>query len=411
MDIAIKSLGPLLFMLLWAWHVNRARTVAFFWISLFFTSIAGFSQNFEFIYRELHQGVQIPMMVMGFLLLAKGKFLRPIGAILSAFLGLILLSLLINEVTPEASSQLLNFLVVMGTTIFIMTNLKKLPDNQIALLLRFISQLGGLAAVIGILEFLTTGNARVEATFANPNYFALFIGISYCFAVASKRGPVRLIILALIITAIVLSGSRSAIILPVFSHLWMIVSRYSLKERFARGFIIIVLGGAAFMATGLQIDREGADASDAERYLFWQIGIEMAKENPWFGVGWGNYISEFSNYSHLPKAIFTDNGVVDTLYEERRVSHNDYVRILAELGIPAFILSVILTFAVFFRAWKLEGPFQTVVMPVWMGLFLFSLVHNNLNTAYFWVFFLLPHLHWYSGYSGRAPKRVRHQRS
>jgi len=121
----------------------------------------------------------------------------------------------------------------------------------------------------------------------------------------------------------------------------------------------------------------------------------MTIDNPLSGVGWGRFISEFSNYSSSVDKIILDNGVIDASKQDRRVTHNDLLRIMAELGLIAFFLVLIFLWKTAMLIYKHKGFGFNCLFPCWAGMLLFSLSHNNLNTAYSWFFLLLP---WYVFY-------------
>ena len=72
--------------------------------------------------------------------------------------------------------------------------------------------------------------------------------------------------------------------------------------------------------------------SGATRAWDWWIGLEMWKSSPWVGVGLGNYKLEFLPYK--AKFLQTPQGANYDFYIPRAAqAHNDYVQVLAEVGI------------------------------------------------------------------------------
>jgi O-antigen ligase len=84
-----------------------------------------------------------------------------------------------------------------------------------------------------------------------------------------------------------------------------------------------------------------------ERLLLASAGLNMLKAYPWTGVGAGNF-----------KAFVRQFGEVN----EDHVAHNTYVSLLAEMGIPGFLLFMAVVVATFWslervrRRTKLDGP-------------------------------------------------------
>lgn len=75
-------------------------------------------------------------------------------------------------------------------------------------------------------------------------------------------------------------------------------------------------------------------ASANSRIHFWKTAIDMANDNPLFGVGFSRYQNEYDNY--------------DTLHGKfggRRAVHNTLLKILAEIGYTGFAIFTILILA------------------------------------------------------------------
>lgn len=59
-------------------------------------------------------------------------------------------------------------------------------------------------------------------------------------------------------------------------------------------------------------------------------------------MGWvgEDFPAEFKNYTYISNNLLFKGVEVDASGQDRRVTHNDLVRILAELGFPAFLLAI-----------------------------------------------------------------------
>ena len=72
--------------------------------------------------------------------------------------------------------------------------------------------------------------------------------------------------------------------------------------------------------------------SGAVRTWDWWVGLEMWKSSPWVGVGLGNYKLDFLPYK--AQFLATPQGAGYGFYIPRAAqAHNDYVQVLAELGL------------------------------------------------------------------------------
>lgn len=389
--IVTKYLASIALIAIWLAYVQLSKSKKFGLVSLFFVSIAAFSQNFELYFRNLHQVIQIPMILFGFIYLIQGKVSRASSLVFWFLFSSICLSIFLSEFDSDSRTQLTNFISSLGVTIFLLKIFWDLSYCHKYLFSTFMVRIGSFAAVAGIYESYALGVDRVEGTFANPNYFALFIGICYCFLFFRKLSVLDWVFASVMIFGIYLSGSRSAIFMPLFAHIWAIWKYEALRTRLQKVLFMCVAITFSYAFLLGVADREGADGSDAERIIFTRIGLDMAIDHPFTGVGWGRYPAMFSQYAQFTDSlILPDDSEFSVASQERRVSHNDFVRIFAELGIvagTAFIVFVLLGAKLAFQTKSVLSP---VMLPIIFGLILFSATHNNLNTAMTWFFLLIP---------------------
>jgi O-antigen ligase len=89
----------------------------------------------------------------------------------------------------------------------------------------------------------------------------------------------------------------------------------------------------------------------------WKVGWRMVENDPWRGVGAGNFSTSSIHYLLRPGSIKRDDFIVDT----PKVAHNMYLEVLAEIGILGLVLFLaILGFSLVciiraIRAFKLAG--------------------------------------------------------
>jgi hypothetical protein len=391
LDSFIKLFAPFIFLALWVSYISIKRSFGLSLVALFFASYAGFSQNFEFFYREFHQLIQIVMMFYIALIVIKRRSVKNISLIPVSLFVLIIISLLVSGLDEDARQQLINYIVCIFVVLLIYTSIKS--DDDFESLIIYLAKLGVASALIGIFEFIVTGSDRIEGTFANPNYYALFIAVAFCIVWERYRGPKRGIYLAFIVAALVLSGSRSALIFPILAFAWSVYRARDYRLKFgilfssALALVILLYSGSSRLT-----DIDASNASDAERMGFSKIALSMANDYPYSGVGWGRFISEFSNYSTVAERVSVSGGLIDVASHERRVTHNDLLRILAELGWIAFFAALATIFYGVFLLWRSRASKFGYILPIWVGFIAFSMTHNNMNTAFFWFFFLMPFL-------------------
>jgi O-antigen ligase len=385
----LKLLAPAVFFVMWLYFVLRHKSNKLAGVSFFFTSIVAFSQNFAFIYREIHQLIQIVLILPWAYALIRNNKIHKFNCVFFILLIFIGLSLIFSIFDQDARAQLINLVAAICVTNYLFS--KTDTEQSMRVLMLFVAQLAIALSLIGLFEYVTNISPRIEGTFANPNYFAFFLGIGWCFAFQATKGIFKKLSLTLILTAIILSGSRIAIVFPLLQVLWYAYRLKGLKYFIGYGVFVVaflsvvILSGVSRFSKG-----EASEGSDAERVIFAIIAYRMANDHPLSGVGWGRFATEFSAYSSAAEAIIVSGGIVDVSGQDRRVTHNDYMRILAELGWVAFfsaLLSLVIAASMIVKNKDVAFDY---IFPVWFGTVLFSATHNNLNGALFWFFFLMP---------------------
>jgi O-antigen ligase len=149
----------------------------------------------------------------------------------------------------------------------------------------------------------------------------------------------------------------------------------------------LVPGAVSSRLSGFQEDLQfgdvrGVDINDAnyavlERLAHWQAALDMARDNPWTGVGFGNYEPAYYDYA-----------LINWPYPLGH-AHNYYLNILAETGIPGLVVYVILWGAIIWQAAglirRLDWPRRGIalgLLAVWVTLSVHHLVDklyvNNL---------------------------------
>lgn len=178
---------------------------------------------------------------------------------------------------------------------------------------------------------------RAQGTFAHPNVFGAFLGLTLLatsFLFLEKRGRARLFLgsaIVLEVFTLLLTFSRGALYGSIGGALLLIAFFFSRK-----GWLLLIpylLGGIFSVcillpAFALKDTSSGAVSS---RFYFQKLALEVAKERPLLGSGWGRYLIEVEHARSLEP-----NREVLTV-------HNIYLLLLAEtgvLGLGAFLLGL-----------------------------------------------------------------------
>jgi putative inorganic carbon (HCO3(-)) transporter len=133
--------------------------------------------------------------------------------------------------------------------------------------------------------------------------------------------------------SIIATSSRGALVGAMAALLWMVLKS---KKRAKAIIIIIMIGLVAYNfvpeESKLRLESSGEDRTSVTRIIRWEDGLEILNNNPWFGIGYRNWIIYYEN--HYDR-------------ESYGLPHNIFIDAAAELGyigLSVFILMIVYTF-------------------------------------------------------------------
>lgn len=300
--------------------------------------------------------------------------------------------------------------------------------------------LGVVSSVIGFWFYMVQESARFLGTFQNvamisenwPNAFALFILMIWPLVLSLKISPqpqeqtqdqtqlislletgLKTCALAILLAALYLTFSRAAYLIFFIQCIFLVATlRPNAKKTAIRTvftiicFMILVAGLQSFRARSLPtisigdrltFQHQEKTTSIRERLDFWKGAVKLALEKPFFG--YGPYSFRFS-YPHVQKVFLA---VSDH-------PHNLFLKVAAELGLPALLVFILFFLNFFWTCVKrfkfLEGHERTmaIILATSAGG---ALLHTELdynfnfiaNIFLFWIIlallrscFAFPHL-------------------
>lgn len=257
---------------------------------------------------------------------------------------------------------------------------------------------------------------RSYGHFAQPNPFAGYLGL--CFPLAfslaldafprlrrALQGPTAgvpallLPIVAAAVTgaAILTSWSRGAWLglAASVAAVTLLRGRRAMLSGVVAGVCIalaLAMGGARFIPAALVqrtadlmplaggVDLTGVEVNDAnwavlERMAHWQAAAEMFNDDPWLGVGIGNYPVAYPRYA------------IGRWRDPLGHAHNYYLNIAAEAGLVGLVAYLVLVTACLIEAWRVirhtrgSGWWNAVALGV-LGILVHLCVHNLFDNLY-----------------------------
>jgi putative inorganic carbon (HCO3(-)) transporter len=319
---------------------------------------------------------------------------KPVFAVpVVVFVIATLYSLLNATSLSLAAKELIKWLEVAAVIVFVH---RAVPPRHLRPIVASLLAAGLLQAMLGIYQFVTQSGPegfllgrfmRAYGTFQQPNPFAGYLGLvaplALAFALNLLSPQARpgadhavgrdvwqhrlewfsLITLVVVSAAIGMSWSRGAW-LGFAAAVVVVGVAQSRRGRFVFAALLTivaiggVLAGAAalpqpiaqrltgFMAFIGVSDTAAIEVTDEnyaalERLAHWQSALEMWRDHPWLGVGFGNYGAAYSQYAlaKWPAALGH--------------AHNYYLNIAAETGLLGLIAYLLLWGLVTWRVWRI----------------------------------------------------------
>jgi len=181
--------------------------------------------------------------------------------------------------------------------------------------------------------------------FGNENRTTEFLLLSAPFVAAlaaNRQAWVRWFAISLVLAAAVylfaFNDSKLELVAAAALGVWFLGRRWIGRGGWRTASLGAAIGMVLLMAGGVALWRFGVDASIAVRLEIGTNTVLLWLEKPWFGHGLGSYAREYARHqeSHttlLPALLQTN------LFEAFRIvdrAHNEYLQVLAELGVAGF---------------------------------------------------------------------------
>lgn len=236
---------------------------------------------------------------------------------------------------------------------------------------------------------------RAVGNLRQPNHLASLLvwsAIALVPLVQWRRIPRWLgaLLLLLIMYGVFLSGSRTGLIggaavlllWAAFDRSLSASTRIALVVGVAFACVLPWLSlHASFMPHGVGTATRAADR-DSSHFAIWRNTLEMIRQQPWLGVGWGefNFAWTLTPFPHRPTAFFDH-------------THDLPLQLIVELGIPlALVVLALMVVALvqgFARAWRTAGEAGHGARAAWVMILMIA-VHSLDEYPLWYAYFLLP---------------------
>ncbi len=179
------------------------------------------------------------------------------------------------------------------------------------------------------------------------------------------------------------SYSRAAWVAVIFAGICFVAVRLRIMQYVIIGFYVLVISLVSWLSNKntyltykpkfektimhesledhIVATIQGTDISSAERYYRWIAALRMSKDNPIFGVGPNNFYDYYKAYTISSFKTWVSRN------PERSTTHNYFLFMLVEQGVPGMLLYATLIFIIFYYGQKVyhkqkEPFYQYIIM-------------------------------------------------
>lgn len=191
---------------------------------------------------------------------------------------------------------------------------------------------------------------RYTSFFQDPQKFGQFLSAcSFLFLIRSsvnrKWDIINYVLLFLSVVSIFLTGGRGALGGWLLGILLLIVLGEA-KYRIPVILSLVVIGIVAYnYSSSFAMFQRGTNLSDSYefRYAIWQDAVKIFADNPFWGVGIGNYANYVS--VHNPDQYWISDNVI-TFFDH---PESGYLKFLTEFGVFGFIVILLMIFTPLYK--------------------------------------------------------------
>ena len=376
-------------------HLNNFLTgLIFISYLVFATNYTNYGLEFD-IYRYLHRSIGILVAIALVVHIYRYKvniFKERVVAILTLFFMVMLLSFLGNDIYLEYYIHYVrNFVFVASIVAYLYFVLDS--NDKLEELFKLIVAITILLAVFIVVEVLQIGWGRSWLFYSNPNYLGYALLPGLVLVIFSKQNYKQLIV-PLIIFSIFATGSRAAELSVVFIVLLFIFFNIKqLNKSYLAVSLLIVISTLILFFDKIVTNQD----FNGTRGVLAKISLNVFNEHPINGMGYGQFRKSFSRYvdEDIRKIgnIEIEKALAENTENAEKMTHNDFLTIVAELGLIGLVF-------VIFLFYKLYGELKKLLLHSRNNYFLsigligssliFSLFHNNLTSFVFWFILFVP---------------------
>jgi len=296
-----------------------------------------------------------------------------------AFLIIVTVTSIINIGSVDYNLFLKNYINLLYVIIFSFYAFNAIKTSkQMKQILNIFIVNSYVLAFCALIEYYIVVVSRPKVSLGNPNYYAIYVLVALlCAYYIYEKVTVKLILYtALVGYSMVLSGSNTIyliiFILFVFWGISFLKVKiiYKIFGSFSICLAVFIMYTTIRYADVSNILVKYFIKNDLSRIYIWRGVWATFKNNMLIGIGYGNLLMPHGSMEY--------------------VTHNDYLRLLGEVGIFGFGVIIAYLISQYNRIIKYDHKTALHLGLFYITMVAFAMTHNNMNSILFWFFISLP---------------------
>ena len=339
------------------------------------------------------------------------SFTKIVPLILSLFVYILIVIYIYNSLQIYDLQHILNQVHKMIIFSFILAGTYSLLE-----LGRYLGIGGADEVRITVDSFLRAGTTnpnelRIHSLCLEPSFFAVYASFVYPWlftgAIFYKKTILFCLLDIYFILLVFLSGSRTIYITFLIETLLLSIfyKSYIIKNKkiIILSIFIVIIGVSIFFEeiysnVGMNINIFDiynsfiilGDNSSTARYATQVAGFYMFLDNPFFGVGLGQYSYNMRQY--MPDWGYDSTEIANSFFEGKGIIHGLFARILGEIGVIGFIVWCFIWMTLVFKLYKysryceknLKLRVKNIIIS-FLGIMFYGFLHDSFAIFSLWI--------------------------
>lgn len=192
----------------------------------------------------------------------------------------------------------------------------------------------------------------------------------------AERKAIFVALFAVNLVILLLAGGRSPLAVGLLMSFMILLTSRELRSDYKLISVVsgCVVVAVALLTVGQNVLRRFVESGNNGREVIWKYTLDLADRYPWTGIGFGH------QFWSMPRIVKVTSGTT--------AAHNDFIRLVCEIGYPGVVMFYLALFAATLRCWW-RGDHSATMWIGFFGFMAMSLTDNTLASPNQYILLIL----------------------